>query len=220
MSENLSTHPGRTPPLILATGNAHKIGEFGAILASLEVPLRLQALPAGKVPPPVVEDGDSLEANALLKARAWKELAPPAAWILADDSGLFVDALGGAPGVHSARFAGEPCCDSANNNLLLQRLRQVPLEARTAEFRCCLALVRDDGRSHIFHGSCRGHIRKRLSSASGGFGYDPLFQPHGEKSTFAALPVGRKNEISHRARALQAFAKYCFSLEFPRIQQH
>jgi len=180
-------------PLTVASGNAHKLREIGEILG---VPVRgMKDLPD---PPELIEDGNSFEANALIKARGlWDVLQD---WTLADDSGLAVDALDGAPGIHSARYAGAHGDDEANNALLLERLSQV--ENRKAAFICVLALCGPDGREWVIRGECRGIITRKPSGTSG-FGYDPLFIPDGYDRSFAELGDDIKSRISHRAQALQ-----------------
>jgi XTP/dITP diphosphohydrolase len=151
------------------------------------------------------ETPTSYRENALAKARAVHAALGVAA--LGDDSGLEVDALEGAPGVLSARYAGEGEGagegDARNNGKLLAALRGVPLERRTARFRCVLALVRAPGDEVIVEGTCEGRILE-APRGTGGFGYDPLFQPDGEMRSFAELPAGVKNRISHRGRAAAA----------------
>jgi XTP/dITP diphosphohydrolase len=182
--------------LLLATRNRHKLAEIRDIfslphcelLASDDVP----GLPAD-----LEEDADTFEGNALKKARALRDAT--GLWTLADDSGLEVAALGGAPGVHSARFAGEPCDHARNNAKLLAALSGVA--DRRARFRCVLALCAPDGREWTLEGVCNGTIAESPSGEEG-FGYDPLFLPEGSPASFAAMPSAEKNRISHRARAL------------------
>jgi XTP/dITP diphosphohydrolase len=157
---------------------------------------------AGVTLPP--ETGRDYRANALAKALAvWNELGVPA---VGDDSGLEVDALQGAPGLHSARYAGEKATDVENNTKLLEALKGVVPRQRTARFRCALALVRGDDDVLEAEGICEGSI---LTAPRGenGFGYDPLFLPEGETLTFAELPASRKDSISHRARAAAVLAR-------------
>lgn len=153
--------------------------------------------------PEVEETEATFEGNARLKAEALRRHVPPDAYVLADDSGLAVDALNGAPGVCSARYAGVDADDQANNDLLLLELASCSMAERGAAFHCCLAFIHPDGRCQYFRGECRGWI---LDSPRGetGFGYDPLFLPDGYTQTFAELGAGIKNDISHRAQALAA----------------
>jgi XTP/dITP diphosphohydrolase len=185
--------------LCFASGNKHKIAEISAMLA-----------PRGWTVEPLVltvdEDADTFAGNAEKKARA--ALAQSGLPSLADDSGLEVDALAGAPGVHSARYAGEPCDDAANNRKLLAALRDVPDDKRTARFRCVLVFVDADGSRLVADGSCAGRIA-HAPRGSGGFGYDPLFFVDGDAAgrTMAELAPDEKNRISHRARALAKMAR-------------
>jgi XTP/dITP diphosphohydrolase len=217
--------------LILATRNLHKVEEIRSILADRFDYRSLQGLPGA---PDLVEDADTFEGNATSKAVAlacWlgsqERFAADHALVLADDSGLEVDALGGAPGVHSARFAalddpaapaGKNAPDAQNNAKLLRLLEKVPLEQRTARFHCVLALVpiefpihesADDlaRKARTFHGKCEGHIAM-TPSGGGGFGYDPLFIPNGYDVSFAELSADVKNILSHRARALEQLKDY------------
>jgi len=203
--------------LYLATNNDHKIAEVSAILSLAGLPLRV--LPASEVGgmPRVIEDGDTFEANARKKIvalgnRILAAVPRPninsSAWLVAaDDSGLCVDALGGAPGVHSARFAGENASDEDNNAKLLRALADVPEACRTAAFHCCIVVADAAGVAHVFSGRCPGRI---LSERRGrrGFGYDPLFVPAGYGQTYAELSEDEKNQISHRARALAQFVAW------------
>lgn len=184
--------------VVLATGNAHKRREIAAIVAALGLPLEL--VDPGVPLPEVVEDGDTLEANAIKKARTVAlALGLPA---LADDTGLEVDALGGAPGHHAARYAG-PEGDAARNVAkLLAALVGVPPARRQARFRCVVALVTDPrGEPLLGVGRVEGLIAE-VSSGGGGFGYDPVFWLPDRSCTLAALPESEKNALSHRYRAL------------------
>jgi XTP/dITP diphosphohydrolase len=215
---------------IIATRNHHKVGEIRAILGDDFHYRTLQDFPSA---PAVVEDAPDFAGNATKKAvelANWianrSEPIDQDTWVLADDSGLEVDALNGAPGVHSARFAAldsktahgnSP--DGANNAKLLRLLAEVPLEKRTARFRCVIAITpvvqnnregsspacyanEAELRMQLFDGACEGHIAF-APSGIGGFGYDPLFIPHGFKQSFAELGEEIKNGLSHRAQALQ-----------------
>lgn len=184
--------------VLVATRNKHKLDEMRAILCVSGITL-VGADEVAGLPSDVVEDAETFEGNALKKARLL--CAASGMWTLADDSGLEVDALGGAPGVHSARYAGESCDTAANNATLLQALHGVT--NRTARFRCALALAAPDGRTWCVEGRCEGHIAHDASGGAG-FGYDPLFVPDGHTQTFAELPALEKNRISHRGAALAA----------------
>lgn len=183
--------------LLIATRNRHKLTEIRAILGSD----RLELLAADDIPglPEVVEDGSTFPDNAAKKARQLCDAS--GLWTLGDDSGLEVDALQGAPGVFSARYAGRHGDDAANNRKLLKDLEGVA--DRGAQFRCAMALASPDGRLWHVEGICRGRILNEVRGA-GGFGYDPLFVPEGHSATFAELAGKDKNRISHRGRALEA----------------
>ena len=186
--------------MVFASGNKHKVAEIAAMLAPRGFEVEALALP-------VEEDAPTFAGNAEKKARA--ALAASGLPSLADDSGLEVDALGGAPGVRSARWAGEPCDDAANNAKLLRELAGVPDARRTARFRCALAFVDRDGALLVSDGTCEGRIG-HAPRGSNGFGYDPLFVivgGDGDGRTMAELPTDEKNRISHRARALAKMAK-------------
>lgn len=186
--------------VVLATHNAGKVAEMRALLAGLPVTL----LPASAIDgaPDVEEDAPTLEGNAEKKARAlYAHTSLPA---LADDTGLEVDALDGRPGVYSARYAG-PGCTPADNRALL-RHELAGATTRTAQFRTVIAFV-EDGAVRFFDGVCQGHILDE-ERGTGGFGYDALFVPEGHTQTFAELHPDEKNAISHRGRALRAFAAY------------
>jgi XTP/dITP diphosphohydrolase len=188
--------------LLLATRNPGKLRELRELLAPLGV--RVMSPEEARWLEDVVEDGDTLEANALKKARtAWKAAGMAA---VADDSGLFVDSLGGAPGVRSARYAGEAQDPAANCAKLLDSLAGVPLGARGAEFRCAVALV-GEGVDRVFTGSVRGRIAV-VPRGEGGFGYDPVFEVPDLGMTFAEIPPGEKNRRSHRGKALASLRAY------------
>jgi XTP/dITP diphosphohydrolase len=150
--------------------------------------------------PDVEESGQTFEENAALKALAASGRFD--GWVIADDSGLEVDALGGEPGVRSARYAGEPSDDQANNALLLKNLEGVRGKARSARFRCVIVLARRGEKIGAFSGAVEG-MMIRSPKGTSGFGYDPLFVPDGHCETFAQLGAEIKNTLSHRARALE-----------------
>ncbi len=182
--------------LVLATFNAHKAAEILAILPRLRLEPRTLADFPGAAP--AEEDGLTLEENAVKKAAAAAGFTGE--WALADDTGLEVDALGGAPGVRSARFAGGSSSPAANNALLLSRLEEVPPERRTARFVCVVALASPEGKVFTAKGLLEGRITDGARGGAG-FGYDPLFElPDGR--TLAELSEAEKNAVSHRARAL------------------
>ncbi|MGE0784403.1 MAG: RdgB/HAM1 family non-canonical purine NTP pyrophosphatase [Sandaracinaceae bacterium] len=191
--------------LVVATRNPGKIRELARLLDGLG--LELVMLPDDA--PDVIEDADSFEGNATKKALEGAAFTGEPC--VADDSGLVVDALGGAPGIHSARYAGTHGDDEANNARLLRELEAVPDDARTARFVCVLAFADPRGplgaSAHLTRGTIEGTIL-RAPRGDGGFGYDPLFLPLGGSLTTAEMPAAAKNEISHRAeaaRALRAF---------------
>ncbi len=176
-----------------ATSNPGKLREFQLAAPDFDI----RALPA-KVPPPE-ENGSTFEENAAAKAEYYGQFAD--GYLFADDSGLEVDTLGGAPGVHSARYAGEHASDDQNNALLLENLKHAA--DRTARFVCVIALVKDAKLVKTFRGSVEGRIL-HAAEGSGGFGYDPLFfyEPFG--CTFGEAPIADKMKVSHRAQALEA----------------
>lgn len=188
--------------VVLATGNPGKLREMRAILAGHD----LEVVPQSEFGiEPAAEDGDSFAANALIKARhAARACGLPA---IADDSGLEVDALGGRPGLHSARYAGAERDDRANNERLLAELAGVPAERRAARYRCAMAFVRDadDAQPLLAEASWTGRIGLEPRGA-GGFGYDPYFVVEGDGRTAAEMPAEEKNRASHRGQALVALA--------------
>lgn len=184
--------------LVVATRNAGKWREIQAILEApgLEI-LSLRDFPNA---PEVVEDGATYLENARKKARAVAEHC--GIWALADDSGLEVEALGGRPGVHSARYAGEGAGDAENLQKLLRETAAVEPSRRGACFRCVLVLRHPDGREFFTEGELVGSLAD-APRGSGGFGYDPIFRPAGSNQTLAELSAEEKNRISHRRRALE-----------------
>jgi XTP/dITP diphosphohydrolase len=196
MKEGLTT-------IVVATNNHGKLGELRELLSSL--PIEIRGLSEVLDPPPrLIEDGETFEANAVSKAQ--QACRATGCVTLADDSGLEVDALGGRPGVRSARFAHDRATDADNIRALLEALEAFPEGQRQARFRCVLALVTpwDPQRPRLATGCCEGSIA--LSArGSGGFGYDPLFVAEGQGGyVMAELPAAEKNAISHRGRAVRA----------------
>jgi XTP/dITP diphosphohydrolase len=198
-------------PLVVATRSAHKLREIREILGDLPGYELLDLTRAG-VPETPEEEGieafETFAENALAKARYFA--ARTGTLVLADDSGLCVDALDGAPGVRSKRFSGQSHLrgeelDRANSQHLLDRLRNVPEPQRTGHYMCAAALVTPDGGEAVFLGRCEGCILSE-PRGSGGFGYDPLFYIPTERATFGELPASRKHELSHRARAMAQVA--------------
>ena len=190
-------------PLLIATKNAHKTQEFRALLASRFEVTDLCAHPG--IPAPE-ETGRTFAENAGIKAlSASKQFA---GLVLADDSGLCVDALRGAPGIHSARYAGPSASDADNRAHLLSALAAFPeANQRRARFQCALVVARDGQLLGVFQGAVEGVLLGR-EQGEGGFGYDSLFVPDGHKASFGILPPEVKNAISHRSRALEAFGRW------------
>ena len=195
----------------LASGNAHKVAELRALAAVSGLPITIHSAREAGGMPPVVEDSGTFRGNAGKKARALLAVLPPGAWALADDSGVCVDALDGAPGVESAYYAGPQGDPAANLRKLVEQLREVPKERRRAAFHCVLVLVGTSHPVRSFAGICPGTLRETPAGGAG-FGYDPLFVPEGETRTFAEMPEGEKNQLSHRARAWTELATYLRTL--------
>ncbi len=183
--------------LVIATRNPGKLNEIVALLQGLDVLL----VPLDRVGPCVVppEGGESFQVNARRKAEA--VASATGAFALADDSGLEVDALGGQPGVLSARFGGHQATDADRNRLLLESLRDIPIERRTARFRCVIAIAGARGQVHLVEGTCEGRIAL-AARGTNGFGYDPVFEIPSLGQTLAEVPSAVKNRLSHRAQAL------------------
>lgn len=184
--------------LLIATHNPGKIEEYEELLAGLPLELTYPAQQGLDIE--VAETGASFAENARLKAAAYARASGLVA--LADDSGLEVDALGGEPGIHSARYAGTGASDKERYRLLLEKLREVPWEERTARFRCVIAVATPGGQVHTAEGICEGIIAF-APKGEHGFGYDPIFYLQEYGKTMADLPPETKNKISHRARAVQ-----------------
>jgi len=193
--------------LVFATSNAHKTEEVAAILGADWQVEDLRAHPGVTLDE---ETGDTFEANAIIKAVSGSR-GVPGLLVLADDSGLEVDSLGGAPGVRSARYAGETANAADNRAKLKAELAKLPPTRFAGRFRCCMVLARDGEVLHITHGSVEGQLLTEEVGA-GGFGYDALFIPDGFRETFGVLPAEIKNQLSHRARALAAMKEQLASL--------
>lgn len=186
---------------ILASKNPHKLREMSEILGKCGIRL----LPQGDCGLEVEENGSSFEENAMIKARA--VMCASGLPAIADDSGLEVDALDGAPGIYSARYGGQLCSnDRERYELLLTRMEGVPAERRTARFVCVIAAAWPDGRTLTARGICEGRILTE-PARDNGFGYDPVFYVPEEGCAFSEMPPACKNEISHRANALRQFQK-------------
>lgn len=188
----------------LATGNRHKAEEFQRLADASGLALRI--VPAARMPE-VVEDAGTFTGNARKKAVALQALLSAGDWVLADDSGVCVDALGGAPGVESAYFAGPQHDAAANLQKLEEVMRDVPTGRRQARFVCVLLLRAPDGGEQVFEGRCEGALAP-ASVGGKGFGYDPLFVPAGFDRTYAQLTEDEKNAISHRGRAWRRLAEW------------
>jgi len=190
----------------LASGNPHKAEEFQRLADESPASrlLHLRIVPA-EVMPEVIEDAGTFIGNARKKAQALQVLLPPDAWVLADDSGVCVAALGGEPGVESAYYAGPEHDAAANLRKLTEVMRGVPEGRRGAYFQCVLVMRGPGGVERVFEGRCDG-VLAREPAGGGGFGYDPLFIPAGYDRTYAQLSEAEKNKISHRARAFAALA--------------
>ena len=184
--------------IVAASRNKHKIDEMQAILKKFGMEI-ISRDDAGVPKIEIEEDGETFEENSYKKAYEIMKLCGKTT--ISDDSGLMVDYLGGAPGVYSARFAGEDGSDEKNNEKLLTLLANVPYKERRAKFVSVITMVFPDGESITARGECRGHIID-APVGENGFGYDPLFVPVGFQRTFAQLSPEEKNEISHRANAL------------------
>jgi len=188
--------------VILATGNRHKLAEMRELLPGI----KLESLPAGFELPP--EDGDSFEANALIKARAVHAVA--GGLVVADDSGIEAEDLGGAPGIYSARYAGVGADDQTNLDKLLREVDAAGGERRAA-YVCALALIDPDGSEHVFEARCGGRLLEE-ERGTGGFGYDPIFVPDelppGDERTMAEISPAEKNAISHRGKAARLLAAH------------
>lgn len=189
--------------IVAASQNKHKIVEMEAI--TKKYGMKIVGRDDFGVPNvKIEEDGDTFEANSLIKARGIHKLCGEIT--IADDSGLEVDALDGAPGVYSSRFAGEEGNDLKNNEKLLEMLKDVPMEKRTGRFVSVISMCFPDGKEIVVRGECEGHILFETSGENG-FGYDPLFRPLGYEVSFGEIPAEEKNKISHRANALKELQK-------------
>lgn len=190
--------------IVLATRNAHKVLEVQRIFADAGIPVEILGTETFSDLPDIAETGSTFAQNALIKARAVSaHTGLPA---MADDSGLCVDALNGMPGIFSARWAGGHGDDVANLKLLLGQLADVPDQRRGASFHCAAALVTADGTERICEGILEGRII-RVPRGANGFGYDPIFVPHGHDITTAEMSAEQKDAISHRGQAFRALSE-------------
>lgn len=193
--------------LFFASGNAHKAAELQSLADASATAVEIVSARAVGGMPPVEEDTGTFVGNARKKALALRNRLPADAWVLADDSGVCVDALGGAPGVESAYYAG-PEGDAAKNlAMLVTVMRDVPELNRGAQFFCVLLVLGPGGREEVFEGVCGGRLLREPRGGAG-FGYDPLFVPSGHTETYAELGDAVKNRISHRAQAWARLAEW------------
>ena len=194
----------KTVKILIATNNKNKAREFSEIFGK-ENFNNIETLMLSDIGffDEIVEDADTFEGNSLIKARAGASVGYTC---IGDDSGLMVDALDGEPGIYSARYAGCGHDDSANNRKLLARMKDVPIDKRTAKFVCCISCAFPNGDSFTVRGECNGRILFK-EQGKGGFGYDPLFYVDKYAKTFAELSSDEKNSVSHRGRAAELFIK-------------
>jgi len=193
--------------IVLASGNAHKAAEFAALAADSGLALDIVSAREAGGMPAVEEDTGTFAGNARKKARALAARLPAGAWVLADDSGLCVDALDGGPGVESAYYAGPAGDAAANLRKLVATLREVPEAGRGAQFRCVLHLIAGERGEQVFEGESAGRLLREPRGGAG-FGYDPLFVPERHDRSFAELGEAVKNGISHRSRAWAKLAEW------------
>jgi len=190
------------PKILLATRNRHKTLEIQTMLGEGVIVSDVTGMAHL---PEIEETGVTFEENSKLKAEGISRHV--SGIVLADDSGLEVDALGRAPGVYSARYAGPGCTDEANTALVLKKMKGFPDEVRSARFRCVLAVAENGTTLALFDGTIEGMLAHEVRG-EGGFGYDPIFMPEGHQLTFGELPAEIKHTMSHRSRALQQFRKW------------
>ena len=190
--------------IVLATNNSHKVSEFRSAFSQMGVEAELLTVKETGFQGEIIEDADSFDGNALIKAKTLCEYTGLVA--IADDSGLAVDALDGAPGVYSARFAGEGATDEQNNEKLLAILKSMPEASRDAKFVCSICVCRPDGGILYAHGESKGIIIDEYKG-DGRFGYDPIFYYPPMNKTFAEMTKEEKNQISHRGRAIKELLK-------------
>ena len=193
--------------LFLASGNAHKVAELQALADATELPIEIVSARAVGGMPEVAEDTGTFVGNARKKALALRTTLPADAWVLADDSGVCVDALGGGPGVESAYYAGPQHDAAANLAKLVAVMREVAEGKRGGHFLCVLFVAGPGGVEQAFEGVCGGELRREPRGGDG-FGYDPIFVPTGYTQTYAELGDAVKNTISHRARAWAKLAEW------------
>lgn len=195
--------------LWVATHNKGKADEFKRLLADLPVELHMASEISSYSPPP--ETGKTFLENAQIKARSLKSVVNDEDWVLSDDSGLSVEGLGGLPGVHSARYAGDKASAMENNAKLLRMVHIRTPVNRAAQFECTLVLIGPDRKEHVFTGVCKGSIAKKEAGTQG-FGYDPVFIVEGKSITFAEMSYADKNAVSHRNQAAQKLKEHLKTL--------
>jgi XTP/dITP diphosphohydrolase len=191
--------------IVFATNNSHKVSEFKSCFAQNGIEAEIITIKETGFEGELIEDADTFEGNAFIKAKALCDYTGLIA--VADDSGLSVDCLGGAPGVYSARYAGEDATDMQNIEKLLTELKNVPPEEKTAKFVCCMCVCRPDGKTLYVNGESKGLIIDELRG-DGRFGYDPIFYYPPFDKTFAELTQNEKNSVSHRGKAIEELLKH------------
>lgn len=202
--------------IVFATHNANKVREVNAVLRAEGLEgWRVVSLDELGIADDVEENGTTFEENAHIKAQA---AFKGSVAVAAEDSGLEVDALGGAPGVYSARYSGGHGNDDDNNRKVLRELGNTPMEKRTARYVCAMVCLLPTGEEWSFRGTCEGKIGYELTG-DGGFGYDPMFYPDGYEKTFGVIPAEEKNAISHRGKAVRALAKWLKEKEDTYVEQ-
>lgn len=191
--------------IVLATNNAHKLAEFRSCFAQKGIAAEIVSLAETGFSGEIVEDADSFEGNAYIKAKTICDFTGMT--VIADDSGLAVDALGGAPGVFSARYAGDAATDTENTEKLLSELKKCPEKGRKAKFVCVICALRPDGEILYVRGECEGEITEK-ACGNGGFGYDPVFFCPVFGRTFAEITDEEKNSVSHRGMAVERLLEH------------
>ena len=195
--------------ILIASGNSHKIKEISSIVSDIPN-LEVTTLNNFGICLEVEENGNTLEQNALIKAKSvYSLLGMP---VISDDTGLFVNALNGEPGIYSARYAGLNAAYKDNCDKLLDNLKEIDDDNLQAEFKCCICLLINPEEFYFFEGICRGRIC-RSPKGENGFGYDPVFMPDGFEKTFAELTDDEKNLISHRGRALEKLKGFLINFQ-------
>ncbi len=189
--------------IIIATNNSNKVREMKQKLAKFGINVLSQSEVGVNID--VEETGETFKENALIKAQAIYDILKKP--VIADDSGLCIDALDGAPGVHSHRFAGEDATDKDRINVVLEKLKDTPTEKRTARFKCCVCYIDAEGEKHFFEGTAEGIIGTEPRGTNG-FGFDPIFHYEGDERSFAEYTPDEKNAVSHRGKAVAQFVEY------------